>query len=154
MCERSCVSALTTFPQPRVTSALALHNRNASSSRRQRSRADAARGSDLGQRQRSAARKFFDIKILPASACASRFYFRLSHNSMIPIDQGEGGLGLPRKGEFLFREFYAASISQIFFAAVRRPLSVYLSVSRPSQEFSLPRSPKEFVPIDYDLAAR
>src|SRR5580765_1009464 len=53
------------------------------------------------------------LKILPASYCGSRIFSTFSSNSMIPRDQGRGGVP-PSKPRFPFREFAILILTALF----------------------------------------
>ena len=56
------------------------------------------------------------FKILPASYCGSKIFSRFSFNSMIPVDQGGGGI-LSSKPRFPFRELGLIALIMIFCTA-------------------------------------
>src|SRR6266576_3015353 len=80
------------------------------------------------------------LKILPATHCGSKIFSRFSHNSMIPIDQGGGGIPLPAP-RFPFRELVILLLAALFstglaFAQAQRGTLVHEETIRvsPSSE--------------------
>ncbi len=62
-----------------------------------------------------AADKSFVQKILPATRCGSRIFYRFSPNPMIPIHQGGGGIPIATP-QFRFREFLALAAALLLVA--------------------------------------
>ena len=67
------------------------------------------------------ASKFFEHKILPATACSSEIFSEISSNPMIPKTRGGGGY-IPKISAFPFREFavFLATLVLIFFSTAAR----------------------------------